>query len=1064
MIVCLMVSLQSLPRSIRCLLFSLTLTHAAQAQYAVTLAAGSPGNTGLIDGSPAAARFLQPRGIAVHLGSGQVFVVENGHAIRRFTPGVGVETFAGSQIAGSADGVGTAARFSRPEGIAVDSTGTLYVADTLTHLIRRVTSAGIVTTLAGRAGIAGSFDGQGTEAEFNLPRAIAIGPGGTLFVADSGNHVIRRLIIDGGGTVTVTTLAGQPGLPGSRNGTGTGSPTAPQFNSPQGLVVDGDGVVFVADTGNNAIRRISPTGVTTTFAGSVTQSGFTDGKGAKARFNQPFGITLNPADGLMHVTDQGSHSLRRLTRQAEVRSVAGQLGLAGAVNGIGAAVRMQNPRGVGADSAGNLFIADSGNHTLRRAFIPGRLPGISQQPVGLTLVPGKPATFRVTATGPEPMLYQWRRNGIPIAGATLRQFAIPSVSTADQGHYDVVLENPWGVTTSEPVPLVVTGQPSFLWAVRTGSAAEDAALDLAIQSPIAPATAETLWLAGLDGGQLLQQNQVSRGQRLQRQVLDKKGVGLHAIALDANRNSLLGGQSVLVNNGRPAVVLQRSPSGRILWSRSLATERGGRFSPGSNALVHSLAVDGSGSCLAAGYFQGSGKFGNVDLGNSTATTNRAFICKLAANGEVLWAREIFSAPTNGSGLSATEAITWSVVVDDQNAVYAAGVGGPHLRLQIGSANSADSDFAVHTNTFAATPWIAKYSAEGDLLWVHVAAHPGHYFACRLDAEQRPWTTGVDGDRTDALQQQALLQRHDPTDGTPLQSLRLPGGKGASLDISPDFGLAWLVMDPAGQLDYQGRLLGVPGYRCISLDLATLSPRWDHPILGALSLSPLSHSEQVDIRFGNGGRLYLAVNFQAPASPTATVEFCGRIKFPLKNRRSDGFLAALAELPRFDTGPSHTLSALDAPITLSVSPSGFLTPRIQWLRNGRPLLGQTSPTLSLPGRLVDAGSYSVRLSNGIDQITTPAASVGIVDVVGPGIITAAPGGRALLSVRTAGTGLRFAWERAPQGLPVDRSSGVTTANLLLRNLIFPDDAGAYTCTVTGPGGNSLITAPRVLAEP
>ena len=1031
-------------------------------QYAVTLAAGSPGSSGSLEGAPNAARFNQPRGIAVHPGSGQVFVVDSSHAIRRFTPGVGVDTFAGvAASSGSIDGTGSAARFFRPEGLAIDSAGTLYIADTGNHLIRRINSAGVVSTLAGRAGIAGSFDGPGASAEFNQPRAIAIGPGGSLLVADSGNHVIRRILIDGSGGVTVSTLAGQPGLPGNRNGTGTGSSNSPQFNNPQGIVVNGDGVVFVADTGNNAIRRISPTGVTTTFAGSVTQSGTLDGRGSAARFNQPLGLSFNPSDGLMHVCDQGSHLLRQLSPQGDVRTVAGLAGVAGAANGIGAAVRFQSPRGLGADSAGNLFLADGGNHTLRRAYIPGRLPSISRQPVGLTLTPGKSATFRVTASGPTPLLYQWRRNGQPIPGASGASLTLPSVQPTDQGHYDCVVENPWGLTTSVVAPLVVTTQSSFLWAVRTGSGNDDAALDLAVLPPTSPGGAETLSLAGLDVSQFLQQHNSSRGQRLSRQVFEKKGIGFHAIAVDANRNTLLGGQSVLVNNGRPAVVLKRSPSGRILWSQSLATERGGRFSPGSHALVHSLAVDGNGDVLSAGFFQGSGKFGTVELGSATATVNRGFICKLAANGDVLWTREVVSAPASDTGLSSAECLVWSVVVDGSNAVYAAGVAGPHARFATG-ASAEQGDYDVQSNAFAATPWVAKYSSDGLLQWVRMGSHPGHYFCCRLDAEGRPWVTGVDGDRIDALQQQALLQRHDPADGALLQSLRLPGGKGASLDHSSTHGLAWLVMDPAGLLDYQGRQLGVPGYRCIGLDTASFAPRWDIPLLGALTQAPLSHSEQADLRYGTNGRLYLTANFQAPATPEASVEFCGRLKFPQKNRRSDGFLAALGELPRLDQGPIHALSALNSPVQLSVSTFGFLTPQFQWLRNGSPMRGQTSPTLQLAGTFQDAASYSVRISNGIDSITSPAALVGIVDIAGPGTITAASGGRATLSVKTAGRGLSFAWDRSPQGLPVGRVSGTNTSSLVIRSLLFPDDAGNYTCTITGPGGNVLQSAPRVLA--
>ena len=147
------------------------------------MAADRPGGRGSVDGDLSVERFSQPRGVAVHSASGEVYVVDGSNAVRRYTPLVGVATFAGSlATAGAVDDAGVLARFNKPEGIAVDDGGTVYVADTQNHTIRRITSAGVVTTIAGTAGVAGSFDGVGVSAEFNLPRAIAVGPGGVLYV------------------------------------------------------------------------------------------------------------------------------------------------------------------------------------------------------------------------------------------------------------------------------------------------------------------------------------------------------------------------------------------------------------------------------------------------------------------------------------------------------------------------------------------------------------------------------------------------------------------------------------------------------------------------------------------------------------------------------------------------------------------------------------------------------------------------------------------------------------------------------------------------------------------
>lgn len=1033
-------------------------TGAGQAQYAVTLAAGRPGLAGSVDGDLNAARLNQPRAVAVHAASGQVYVLENSNAVRRFTPGVGVTTFAGhASQAGTTDDTGTLARFNRPEGIAVDDGGTVFVADTLNHTIRRITSAGVVTTIAGRPGIAGSFDGAGSEAEFNLPRGLAIGPGGTLFVADSGNHTIRRITFNGA-QVQVTTLAGQPGLPGSKNGTGAGTSAAPQFRQPQGVAVDASGQVFVADTGNNAIRRITPAGVTTVFAGSVTTSGATDGKGGKARFSQPHGIAIDTS-GLLHVADTGNAALRRVSPAAQVTTPAGLPGTAGAANGVGAAARFAGLRGVAGDGAGNLFIADSGNHTLRRAYVPGRLPSITAQPKGVTLPAGGKAVFAVKAAGPAPLLYQWQKNGENLPDANEPTLTLDSVTEADQGAYRVVVENPWGLVTSETAPLVVTGQVTWLWAARLGGADEDSALDLLVLPP-AGKNPETLLVAGRNKGHALGWHDTAKGRRRAGAVLDKNGDGLNALAADAEGNLFAGGDSVLVNNGKPGLLMKRSPSGATLWTRLLATERGGNFSPNSSADVHGLATDSNGAALVTGYFQGFGKFGTVPLGRDASTVNHAFLAKYTANGDLLWAREVSSMHDPANGKVEGESLGWCVAVDAADRVYVAGMAGPNIRFQ---RSGGAEDFEGFENTRTGTPFLARYLPDGTLDWAHLADYGGHYFSLRLDPDGQLWVTGFDGDRMDAAQQTAVLEKRAPADGSLLAELRLPGGKGASVDVSATQGVAWLVLDPAGLLDYGGRQFGVPGYRCISLEPDTLAARWDLPVLGALSLAPLALSEQADLRFGAGGLLYAALSFEMPHDPKAQVEFAGRITFPLKNRRSDGFIAAIGERPRIAVQPAHTLAALGEPAGLEVVAEGFLQPSYQWLRNGKPVRGQTGATLDLPAvKLSDAGAWSVRLSNGIDSVTSQVAQLGVVDVAGPGVVPGAAGRAVKLHADTSGNGLSHLWEKVGGSLPAGRASGAASKTLTIRGLLRPDDDGEYVCTVSGPGGNVVQTAPRVLS--
>ena len=221
----------------------------------VTTFAGS-GSAGSADGTGTAASFYKPSGVAVD-GSGNVYVAEYyNHLIRKITSAGVVTTLAGSGSAGSANGTGTAASFYRPYGVAVDGNGNVYVADYYNHLIRKITSAGVVTTLAG-SGSQGSADGTGTAASFYNPSGVAVDGSGNVYVADRSNHLIRKIT----SADVVTTLAGS-GSQGSANGTGT----AASFTLPYGVAVDASGNVYVADSGNNLIRKIA----TTLASGSTT--------------------------------------------------------------------------------------------------------------------------------------------------------------------------------------------------------------------------------------------------------------------------------------------------------------------------------------------------------------------------------------------------------------------------------------------------------------------------------------------------------------------------------------------------------------------------------------------------------------------------------------------------------------------------------------------------------------------------------------------------------------------------------------------------------------------------
>lgn len=355
----------------------------------LAVVAGNVGGPGSLDGPQSAARFTSVTGVAID-NAGNLFVVD-GSTIRELSASGTVSTIAGSPLAtGTTDGTGTAARFGAPQGLLVDGAGTILVADTDSHTLRRITAAGVVTTASGAAGVAGSTDGPVSVARFNAPRGLALDGSGNVFVADTGNHVIRRIDRSG----TVTTLAGSAGASGFADGTGG----AARFNSPRNIAVDAAGIVYVADTGNNTIRSITPAGVVTTIAGSATASGSADGTGAAASFSAPTGISVDAA-GNLYVTDAGSFVVRKIAAGGVVTTIAGSVNAVGSADGTGSAARFAAPLGLASDSAGTSYVADRDNFSIRRVTASGVVSTLGGAPTvqGSADGTGAGATFNVPA-------------------------------------------------------------------------------------------------------------------------------------------------------------------------------------------------------------------------------------------------------------------------------------------------------------------------------------------------------------------------------------------------------------------------------------------------------------------------------------------------------------------------------------------------------------------------------------------------------------------------------------------------------------------------------------------
>jgi len=343
------------------------------------------GSAGTTDGHVGSATFSHPSSVAVDI-SGNLYVADySGHRIRKIQGGF-VSTLAGSGIAGYSNGVGTSASFNGPFGIAFNHVDkSLVVAEYSGHRIRRVTLDGRVSLIAG-TGTAGDTNGTGDVAQFRNPLGVVVDGNGVIYVAESSGHRIRKIVFTGSDPTnpshyTVSTLAGS-GVAGFADRVGTEA----NFNTPRGLAISSDGTIYVADQGNYRIRRVSPMGEVVTIAGTGV-SGVLDGSGDNARFSAPYGIVW--VNGSLIVSEAGAHVLRQVrlkeANAAEgrasswlVQTLAGSPGVSGSADGSGVDARFNTPRLLAADKSGNIYVADTYNHKVRKVT-----PNSGFFPIGL---------------------------------------------------------------------------------------------------------------------------------------------------------------------------------------------------------------------------------------------------------------------------------------------------------------------------------------------------------------------------------------------------------------------------------------------------------------------------------------------------------------------------------------------------------------------------------------------------------------------------------------------------------------------------------------------------------
>ncbi len=464
----------------------------------VSTLAGWPGWSGFADGQGSAGRFNYTGSVRVGP-DGTIYVADaSNHTIRKVTPTGIVSTFAGAPgVSGSTDdGPGVKALFNGPAGVAIDRNGNVFVADSQNYTIRKITPAGVVSTLAGSAGVQGHSDGTGAAASFWDPENLTIDATGNLYIADGAGNSVRVVTPAG----VVTTLAGS-----ATSGTANGTGSAARFNLLAGIAVDAIGNVYVGDYLNNAVRKITPAGVVTTLAGlpgtHTANIGFTDGTGTAARFDGPTGLAVDSA-GNVYVADSTNNAIRQITSAGVVTTLAGTSAVYENIDGPLAAARFNGPADVALDASGILYVADALNCTIRRVVVPAAAtPIITAAPASQTVALGTTLALGVTTGGTGPFTYQWSNNGAAIPGATGATYAVSGITTANTGSYTVAITNASGtVTTSPAIIAAVAASPSRLTNLSVRTTAGTGAQTLIAGFVLSGTPNKTLLIRGIGPG------------------------------------------------------------------------------------------------------------------------------------------------------------------------------------------------------------------------------------------------------------------------------------------------------------------------------------------------------------------------------------------------------------------------------------------------------------------------------------------------------------------------------------------------------------------------------------
>ena len=994
----------------------------------VTTVAGSHGTLGSADGTGTAASFANPAAI-VSDSSGNLYVTDsNNLTIRKITPGYVVTTLAGSVgISGSQDGTGTAARFAYPWGIGIDGSGNLYIADINNQTIRKITPAGLVSTLAGLVNNAGSTDGTGSAARFHFPTGVAVTASGNIAVTDSGGNTIRLITPAG----VVTTLAGSPSAADGADGTGA----AAHFNRPSGVAADGSGNLYVADSYNATIRRIAAGGVVTTLAGTATIPEVVNGSASVARFDYPVGLARD-AGGNAYVTDWLGHTVRKVTPAGVVSTIAGTAGTNGSHDGVGTAALFDTPMGIAVDASGVLYVADSANATIRKIAADGTVTTLA----GTAGATGTQDGIGAAARFDSPQ-------GIAIDGSN-------NLYVADTNNHTIRKITPAGVVSTFAGAAGVSGaQDGALAAARFSY---PSAICVEANGAVYVADSVNSTIRKISGG-IVSTLAGSAGN-----FGSADGIGAAASFYSPGGVAVDGSGNVFVSDSNNHLIREISPAGVVTTIGGAVEVNNAIDGVGLTAQFNTpmgIASDAAGNLLIADTYNhvirtGVPHFTALAIGSGpqsqsvTATSSVVFSVTASGTGTLSYQWKFNGANLSDQGGisgSSTASLTLTTVQVAQAGTYSVVVTDATLHTATSSATLAVSATAPTITAQPASQTVALGSAASFSVtatgaptyqWTfNGAALSGATNASYAIASVQLSSAGAyrvivtNGGGTATSAAATLTVVAPPTIDTQPAAASVTVGNAASFSVSA-----------SGSATYQWTFNGAP-------------------IAGATSASyAIDH-----VQFSAAGAY--AVNVTNPGG-TVTSQSASLTVLPLP--------------PTISSAPASQAVNVGAAVSFSVTATG--SPAYQWSFNGAPISGATSSTYSIAAAQVSAaGAYAVTATNAGGSVASPAALLTVTAPFGgpsinsqPSSFTAAVGGTVVIGVNATSVitssqlraltliavpALTYQWY-FDGALLVDGNGihGATTATLVLSGAGLRQ--GSYACLIAN-GSGATFSQPAAL---